>query len=84
MSNSKLVTGLLKSTPHLALLSLSLGWTYFTLGWKVRKTRRAFEKQLTAQGMSKEDAKQLSEFLLDFKNTLTTTVRQGIASRGFS
>ncbi len=30
------------------------------LGWRVRATRRAFEKELTKQGMSKDDARRLS------------------------
>jgi hypothetical protein len=42
-----------------------------------------FEKQLMAQGMSKKDAEEVSEFLEDFKKGITTTVKQAIASRGF-
>jgi hypothetical protein len=83
MSDASLVMATLKSTPHLARLSLSLLWTYFTLGWKVRKARRAFEKQLIAQGMSKKDAEQLSKFLEDLKDSITATVKQGLTSRGF-
>jgi len=83
MSNAKMVLSTVKSTPQLALLTLSLSWTYFTLGWKVRKARRAFEKQLIAQGMSKQDAQQLSEFLDEFKNNITDTFRQGLASGVF-
>ncbi len=83
MTEAKMVVGTLKSTPYLVRLSLSLSWTYFTLGWKVRRARRAFERQVIAQGMSKKDAQQLSEFLDDFKNDITTTVKQGLASGVF-
>jgi len=83
MSDDNLAMAALKSTPHLARLSLSLSWTYFTLGWKVRGARRAFEKQLVSQGMSKKDAKELSEFFEDLKTSITATVKQGLASRGF-
>lgn len=83
MSDDNLVMAALKSTPHLVRLSVSLSWTYFTLGWKVRRARRAFEKQLVAQGMSKKDARELSEFLEDLKTSITATVKQGLASRGF-
>lgn len=83
MTEAKMVIGTLKSTPYLVRLSLSLSWTYFTLGWKVRRARRAFERQVIAQGMSKKDAQQLSEFLDDFKNDITTTVKQGLASGVF-
>lgn len=82
MSDAETVVAVLKSTPHLAHLSLTLSWTYFTLGWKVRRARRAFEKQLVAQGMSKEDAKHLSRLLEDFKNQIMATIKQGIAARG--
>jgi len=82
MSDNSLVVATLKSTPHLARLSLSLSWTYFTLGWKVRVARHAFEKQLTAEGMSQKDAEQLSKFLEDFKDSITASVRQGLTSRG--
>jgi len=83
MSDDNLLMVALKSTPHLARLSLSLSWTYFTLGWKVRRARRAFEKQLVAQGMSKKDAKELSEFLEDLKTSITATVKQGLTRGGF-
>ena len=83
MSNAKMATEMFKSTPHIALLSFSLFWTYFSLGWRVHRARVAFEKQLTAQGMSKEDARQLSQFLADLKEDLTATLKQGITGRGF-
>ena len=83
MSQAKIFTAMLKLTPHVAILSLTLAWTYFTLGWKVRRTRRAFEKQLMAQGMSIENAQQLSACFADLKNNLTTTVKQGLASGVF-
>ena len=74
---------MVKSTPHMMLLTLTLAWTYFTLGWKVRRTRKAFEKQVVAQGKSKEDAQLLSACFDDLKNSITTMVRQGLASGGF-
>jgi hypothetical protein len=83
MSQSKWITTMFKSTPHLAILTLTLACTYFTLGLRVRRTRQAFEKQVIAQGMSKEDAKQLSACFDDLKNNITTTVKQGLASGAF-
>jgi hypothetical protein len=56
MSVASIFTTLFKSIPHLAIVVLTLLWVYLTLGERVRKTRRAFEKQLTLQGMSKQDA----------------------------
>ena len=81
MSEAKLVTTALKSTPYIARLSVNLLWIYLTLGYRVRKTRMAFEKQLTAQGMSKKDAKQLSANLENLKNEITGAIKQAITSR---
>jgi len=78
MTDQKIVMATLKSTPNLALLTLSLAWTYFTLDRKVHKARRAFEKQLTSQGMSKQNAQQLSQFLEDLKNEITNALKQGL------
>jgi hypothetical protein len=64
-------------------LTLSLGWMYMTLGWRVRNARRAFEKELTRTGMSKEDAKRLSATFEELKNTILGTLR-GVAFSGFS
>ena len=83
MAESENVLALVKSTPNLVRLALSLSWTYLALGWKVRKARRAFEKQLMEQGISKKDAKQLSLFLKEFKNNITITVTQGLTSGGY-
>ena len=63
---------------------MSLGWTYITLGWRVRKARKAFEKQLIAQGMSKRDAQQLSLFYVNLKNGITASVMKGFVGRGFT
>jgi hypothetical protein len=56
-------------------MSLSLFWTYWTLERRVQKTRKAFEKQLVNQGMSKEDAKRLSACYEDLKNSITSIIR---------
>ena len=83
MSETKWVTMALKSTPYITLLSVNLLWIYLTLGYRVRKTRKAFEKQLTAQGMSKEDAKLLSANFENLKNEITGAIRQAITSRNW-
>lgn len=81
MSEDRLVTAALKSTPYIARLSVNLLWIYLTLGYKVNKTRKSFEKQLIAQGMSKDDAKQLSANFENLKNEITGTIKQAITSR---
>jgi hypothetical protein len=83
MSAVSIFTTVLKSFPHLALMALSLLWMYLTLGRRVRKTRKAFEKQLMQQGMSKEDARRLSACFEDLKDSITGMLKQGIATIRF-
>jgi len=83
MSQAKLVTTALKSTPYIARLSLSLLWIYLTLGYRVSKTRKAFENQLTAQGMSRQDAKRLSASYENLKNEITGALKQTITTRNW-
>lgn len=52
--------------------SLFILWV--TFGWRVRKTRRAFEKELIRQGMSKENAKELSAHYKILKDQLISTL----------
>jgi hypothetical protein len=59
-------------------MSLDLFWMYLTLGHRVRKTRKAFEKQLIMEGMSKPDAKRLSACFEDLKNSVTGMLKQGV------
>jgi len=82
MSETKtIVSAAVKSMPYIARLSLSLMWMYLTLGYRVRKTRGAFEKQLVAQGMSKENAKILSASFEDLKNEITGSLKKAVISR---
>jgi hypothetical protein len=78
MSVVSIFATVFKSIPHLAILLLNLLWMYVTLGRRVRKTRKAFEKQLMQQGMSKEDAERLSMCYEDLKNSITSMLTQGI------
>jgi len=82
MSAASTVTAVIKSSPQLARMSLSLSWMYLTLGRRVGKTRRAFEEQLVRQGMSKEDAKRLSACFEELKDNLTGVLKQGIRLGG--
>ena len=81
MSSSALVTSVLKSFPHLAIMLLSLFWMYLTLGIRVRKARGAFEKQLTQNGMSKADARRLSASFEELRNDINGTIMQAITAR---
>ncbi|MEM3577277.1 MAG: hypothetical protein QXX51_02325 [Candidatus Bathyarchaeia archaeon] len=60
------------------LFSMLILWA--TLGWNVRKTRKAFEKQLIRQGMAKKDARKLSAQYSKLKNDLMNTLKRSIRS----
>jgi len=47
---------------------------WMNLGWGVRRARRAFEKELIKEGMSKEDAKRLSAHYKVLKDQIISTV----------
>jgi hypothetical protein len=81
MSAASVVTALIKESPYLARMSFELFYTYLTLGNRVRKTRKAFEKQLLLAGMSKDDAERLSTCFEDLKNGVTGMLKQGIIRR---
>jgi hypothetical protein len=83
MSVASIFTIVFKSIPHIAIMLLSLLWMYLTLGRRVRKTRRAFEKQLMQQGMSKQDAQRLSACFEDLKDNITGMLKQGITAMRF-
>jgi hypothetical protein len=78
MSVAPVVKTAIRATPHLVRMGISLFWMYLTLGWRVRKARGAFERQLISQGMSREDAKRLSACFNDLKNSINRMLRQGV------
>jgi hypothetical protein len=73
-TNMKLQSIIIAGLSLIRLL-LSLFALWLTLGWKVRKTRRAFEKQLIRQGMAKKDAKKLSAQYSKMKNDIMNTLK---------
>jgi hypothetical protein len=81
MSAVSVVTALIKESPYLTRMSFELFYMYLTLGNRVRKTRKAFEKQLLLAGMSKDDAERLSTCFEDLKNGITGMLKQGIIRR---
>jgi hypothetical protein len=78
MSAASVVRAVIKESPYLARMSFDLLYMYLTLGSRVKKTRRAFEKQLMLAGMAKDDAVRLSACFEQLKNGVTGMVREGI------
>jgi hypothetical protein len=60
------------------LVNLLLIW--LTLGWKVRKARKAFEKELVKRGMAKHDAKRISAQYVALKDNIENAFKQSLRS----
>jgi len=60
------------------ILCLLSSW--ISIKWKVRKARRAFEKEAVKHGISKEEARRLSEVFTALEGQLRDAVK---ASLGF-
>jgi len=72
------VSTVISAGVSLIRLLLSLFALWLTLGWKVRKARRAFEKQLIRQGMAKKDAKKLSAQYSKMKNEIMNSLKGSV------
>jgi len=55
------ISTIIKGGLYLSKLVLDMFFIWLTLGWKVRKARKAFEKELVKSGMSRESAKKLAK-----------------------
>lgn len=75
------ISTVIKSGLHLSLLGLNLAFIWLTLGWKVRKARKAFERELVKGGMPKEDAKKLGEKYSSVKDEVMKQIWGSV--RGF-
>jgi len=71
-----LIITILSIIPRVAQLLVQLFWIWITLGWNVRKARRAFEKELIRQGIEKEDAKRLSKQIKILKDQIMGSIWQ--------
>jgi len=55
------ISTVIKAGLHLSKLALNLIFIWLILGWKVRRTKKAFEKELVKNGMPRKAAKKLAE-----------------------
>jgi len=81
LSARSAVSAILVSAPRLARMAFSMLWIGVTLGRRVRRARRAFEKQLIAEGMSNEDAKRISAFYEELKDNIVQLSMRGVSLR---
>ena len=77
---TKTIVIVLKSGYYILKTIRHLLTAWLTLGWKVRKARRSFEKQLINVGMPREDAEQLSRVYSELKDQMLSTVKGAIAN----
>jgi hypothetical protein len=70
---------------NLSKLVLDLFLIWLTLGWKVRKASKAFEKELVKSGMPKEAAKKLAKKYSSVKDEVMKQLWSSVgAVRGLS
>ena len=55
------ISTIIEAGLHLSKLVLNLILVWLTLGWKVRRAKKAFEKELVKSGMPRNAAKKLAE-----------------------
>jgi len=78
MGRSLLIVSVISGTVSVVRLLSSLSIIYLTLGWNVRRAKRAFEKELIKQGMPKEDAKRMSARYAALKGEALNALKRSI------
>jgi hypothetical protein len=69
------ISSIISITLHAIRLLLSLSALWLSFGWKVRRARKAFEKELVKAGMAKKDAKKLSAWYSKLKDDIIQSVK---------
>ena len=72
------ISTIIKGGLHLSTLVLNLFFIWLTLGWKVRKARKAFEKELVKSGMPKDAAKKLAKKYSSLKDQVMKQLRGSV------
>jgi len=78
MGRSLLIVSVISRAVSVVRLLSSLFLIYLTLGWNVRRAKRAFEKELVKQGMPKEDARRMSARYAALKDDALNTLKRSI------
>jgi len=77
-TRSSLLFSIFSGAVSLVRLMGSLGMIYLSLGWKVRKARKALEKELIKMGMPKEDARRIGAQYSALKDNTIDALKQSI------
>jgi len=73
-----LILSVFISAAYVARLLGSLLVIWLTLGWRVRKARRALEKELIKQGMPKQEAKKIGAQYAALKDEAINALKRSI------
>jgi len=77
-TKSLLIVSALNGLVAIIKLLGSMFIIWLTLGWKVRKAKTAFEKELVKQGMSKKDARRISAQYAAVKDQVMNAFKRSI------
>jgi len=83
-TRSLLIISVFSSAVSVIRLLGSLAVIYLGLGWKVRKARRALEKELRKAGMSKEDARRIGAQYTALKDNAVKAIKRSVTGFRFS
>ncbi|MBS7616831.1 hypothetical protein KEJ45_06510 [Candidatus Bathyarchaeota archaeon] len=72
------LTAIISTILNMIRLMVNLAVLWLSFGWKVRKARKAFEKELIKMGMAKNDAKRLSALYSKLRDDIVNTVKSSI------
>ncbi|MDH5783620.1 MAG: hypothetical protein OEZ35_08190 [Candidatus Bathyarchaeota archaeon] len=77
-SSLRFILSIFGSGTALAKMLVSLLLIWLTLGWKVRKARKAFEKEVIKQGMARPDAERISAQYSALKDNIESAFKQSL------
>ncbi len=72
------LSAVLSASANVFRLLGSLLAIWLSLGWQVRRARKAFERELIAQGMTPQDAQRLSAHLKILKDDIMNAFKRSI------
>ena len=79
-----LITNVFIGAASLIRLLSSMAVIYLTLGWKVRKARKALEKELIKMGMPEEAAKRIGAKYAALKDDTINAIKRSFSGFGSS
>lgn len=77
-TRTSLILSVFVSTAYVVRLLSSLLLIWLTLGWKVRRARRALEKELIGQGMPKREARKIGAQYAALKDEAINVLKRSL------